>query len=101
MPGLALGVVGRVVGALILPSLSDRYRRRTPFMVGVLVGATLGLGGITYASSYGRLMDSFRSPAASAMTPSLVVLIGLMVLSLLLCTRLRESMAMVPEHGKP
>jgi ABC-type transport system involved in cytochrome c biogenesis permease subunit len=35
-------------------------------------------------------MDSFRSPTGS-MTPSLLVLIGLMVLSVLLCTRLRES----------
>jgi hypothetical protein len=44
-------------------------------------------------------MDAFRSPATGAMTSSLVVLVGLMVLSLLLCTRLRESMAGVPEQG--
>ena len=146
-----LMVVGGVVGALVLPSLSDRYRKRTPFMVLALVGATLGLGGIAVAPSYGLLltsafvmgffllsagpigfqygaeitypapegtsngllllmgqisgiviifgMDAFRSPATSAMTPSLVVLIGLMVLSLLLCTRLRESMAVAPEQG--
>jgi hypothetical protein len=36
-------------------------------------------------------MDSFRSPGTGSMTPSLVVLIGLMVLSVLLCTRLKES----------
>ena len=36
-------------------------------------------------------MDSFKSPGTGSMTPSLVVLIGLMVLGVLLCTRLRES----------
>jgi len=147
-----LMVAGGVIGALILPSLSDRYRKRTPFIVAAVAGATVGLGGITVASSYGLLlasafvmgffllsagpigfqygaeitypapegtsngllllmgqisgialifgMDSFRSPGTGAMTPSLVVLIGLMVLCLLLCTRLRESMAVVPEPGR-
>ena len=37
-------------------------------------------------------MDSFKSPATGSMTSSLIVLIGLMVLSLILGTRLRESM---------
>jgi len=41
------------------------------------------------ASIFG--MDRFRSPDTGAMTPSLIVLIVLMVLSLLLCTRLKES----------
>lgn len=138
-----LMVVGGVVGALVLPTLSDRYRKRTPFMVAAVAGATLGLVGVTFASGYGLLiasafvmgffllsagpigfqygaeitypapegtsngllllmgqisgialifgMDSFRSAGTGAMTPSLVVLIGFMVLCLLLCTRLRES----------
>ena len=141
-----LMVVGGVIGALILPSLSDRYRKRTPFIVLALAGATLGLVGITYATGYWLLlaaafvlgffllsagpigfqygaeiaypapegtsngllllmgqisgivfilgMDSFKSPATGSMSPSLIVLIGLMVLGLLLCTRLRESTLM-------
>jgi len=36
-------------------------------------------------------MDSFKSPVTGSMTSSLVVLIGLIVLSLLLSTRLKES----------
>jgi len=138
-----LMVIGGVIGALVLPSLSDRYRKRPPFLVLAVLGATLGLVGITYATGYWLLlasafvlgffllsagpigfqygaeiaypapegtstgllllmgqisgivfifgMDSFKSPGTGSMTPSLVVLIGLMVLSLLLCTRLRES----------
>ncbi len=36
-------------------------------------------------------MDSFKSPDTGSMTLPLVVLIGLMVIGLLLCTRLREA----------
>jgi len=138
-----LMVMGGIVGALILPALSDRSRRRIPFMVLALAGATLGLVGITYATSYGLLlasafalgffllaagpigfqygaeiaypapegtsngllllmgqisgiafifgMDTLKSPDTGSMTLSLLVLIALMVLGLLLCTRLRES----------
>jgi len=141
-----LMIVGGIIGALVMPLLSDRYRRRTPFMILALAGATLGLVGITYATGYWLLlaaafvlgffllsagpigfqygaevaypapegtsngllllvgqisgivfifgMDSFKSPATGSMTSPLVVLIGLMVLSLLLCTRLRESSLM-------
>jgi MFS family permease len=146
-----LMVAGGIMGALVMPSLSDRYRRRTPFLVLAVIGATLGLVGITYATSYWLLlasafvlgffllsagpigfqygaeiahpapegtsngllllmgqisgvvfiigMDSFKSPGTGSMTPSLVVLIGLMVLSLLLCTRLRESTVLMPENA--
>ena len=144
-----LMVAGGIMGALVMPSLSDRYRKRTPFLVLAVIGATLGLVGITYATSYWLLlasafvlgffllsagpigfqygaeiaypapegtsngllllmgqisgvvfiigMDSFKSPGTGSMTPSLVVLIGLMVLSLLLCTRLRESTVLMTE----
>ncbi|MFQ5811860.1 MAG: MFS transporter [Anaerolineae bacterium] len=139
-------IVGGIIGAVVMPSLSDRYRRRTPFMILALAGATLGLIGTTYAASYWLLlasafvlgffllsagpigfqygaevaypapegtsngllllvgqisgivfifgMDSFKSPETGSMTSPLVVLIGLMVLGLLLCTRLRESKLM-------
>ena len=146
-----LMVAGGIMGALVMPSLSDRYRKRTPFLVLAVIGATLGLVGITYATSYWLLlasafvlgffllsagpigfqygaeiaypapegtsngllllmgqisgvvfiigMDSFKSPGTGSMTPSLVVLIGLMVLSLLLCTRLRESTVLMTEDA--
>ncbi|MFC2037630.1 MFS transporter [Chloroflexota bacterium] len=138
-----LMIAGGIIGALVFPALSDRYRRRTPFIVLALAGAILGLVGITYATSYGLLlvsafvlgffllsagpigfqygaevaypapegtsnglllltgqisgilfilaMDSSKSPDTGSMTTPLVVLAGLMGLSLLLSTRLRES----------
>jgi cyanate permease len=146
-----LMVVGGIIGALVMPPLSDRYRKRTPFLVLAVVGATLGLGGITYAMSYWLLltsafvlgffllsagpigfqygaevayptpegtsngllllmgqisgiifilgMDSFKSPGTGSMTPFLVVLMGLMVLSIILGTRLRESTALMTENA--
>lgn len=141
-----LMVMGGIVGALVLPALSDRFRRRIAFMVLALAGATLGLVGITFATSYWLLlasafalgffllaagpigfqygaevaypapegtsnglllligqisgiafifgMDSLKSPGTGSMTLPLVILIGLMVLGLLLCTRLKESALM-------
>jgi MFS family permease len=141
-----LMVMGGIVGALVLPALSDHFRRRVVFMVLALLGATLGLAGITFATSYWLLlasasvlgffllaagpigfqygaevayptpegtsnglllltgqisgiafifgMDSLKSPTTGSMTLSLVILIGLMVLGLLLCTRLAESALM-------
>jgi cyanate permease len=138
-----LMVAAGIIGALVLPALSDRSRRRVPFMLLALAGATLGLAGVTYVTSYWLLlvsafvlgffllsagpigfqygaeiayptpegtsngllllmgqisgiafifgMDSLKSPTTGSMTLSLVILIGLMVLGVLLCTRLRES----------
>jgi cyanate permease len=53
-----LMIVGGIVGALVVPSLSDRYRRRVPFIILALVGATLGLVGITYATSFWLLLTA-------------------------------------------
>jgi cyanate permease len=141
-----LMILGGILGALILPALSDRYRRRTPFLVLALAGSTLALCGLIFATNYGQLLisaiilgffllsagpigfqygaeitypapegtsngmlllmgqisgiafilglDSFKSPQTGSMTLPLLVLVGLMVLSLLLCTRLREATAM-------
>ncbi len=138
-----LMIVGGIIGALVIPILSDHYGRRTPYLMAAIIGATLGLAGITFAGSYGLLlaaafvfgffllsagpvgfqygaeithptpegtsngllllmgqisgiifilgMDGFKSPATGSMTPPLSVLIGLMVVSLLVCTRLREA----------
>jgi len=144
-----LMIVGGIVGALIIPALSDHYRKRIPFMILSLAGAILGLIGITYVTSYWLLlasafvlgfsllsagpvgfqygaeiaypapegtsngllllvgqisgivfilgMDSFKSPVTGSMTLPLVVLIVLVGLGLLLCTRLRESALMTGE----
>ena len=143
-----LMILGGIVGAVVLPSLSDRYHRRTPFLVLALLGATLALLGLIYATSYGLLllsaallgffllsagpigfqygaevtypapegtsngllllmgqisgiifilgMDAFKSPQTGSMTLPLLVLVGLMVVSLVLCTRLREATALRP-----
>jgi cyanate permease len=51
-------IVGGVVGALIIPMLSDKYKKRTPFIILALFGATLGLTGITFATSYWLMITS-------------------------------------------
>ena len=147
-----LMIVGGVIGALIIPMLSDRYKKRTPFIIIALAGATMGLTGITFASSYWLLlcsgmvlgffllsagpigfqygaeitypasegtsngmllqmgqisgiafifgMDSFKSPVTGSMTPSLVLLIGLMVLSIFMSFTLKESKILIKEAEK-
>lgn len=53
-----LMIIGGIIGALIIPLLSDHYKKRTPFMIIALIGATLGLTGITFATSYWFLLTS-------------------------------------------
>jgi MFS family permease len=143
--GIAGGlmILGGVIGALTLPALSDRYRRRVPFIIIALVGAIPGLAGITFATStllllcsafllgffllssgpigfqYGAEiarptpegtsngllllmgqisgiafifgMDSFRVAGTGSMTPSLILLIGLLLVGLFVARRLHES----------
>jgi MFS family permease len=138
-----LMILGGIVGALIIPILSDHFKKRTPFMMIALAGATLGLVVITFATSYWAIlasgaalgffllssgpigfqygaeitypasegtsngilllmgqisgiafifgMDSFKDSLSGSMTNPLIVLISLMVLSLLISTRLKES----------
>ena len=145
----ALMVGGGVLGALILPALSDRYRRRVPFIVLALSASILGLLGITFASVFLMLlagaaimgffllaagpigfqygaevaypapegtttglllligqvsgiifilaMDAFKNPTTGSMTPSLLVLMGLMIVGALLSTRLHEFNS---DHGR-
>jgi cyanate permease len=145
-----LMIVGGIIGALFIPILSDKYKKRTPFIIIALAGATLGLTGITFATSYWLLlasgmvlgffllssgpigfqygaeitfpasegtsngmlllmgqvsgiafifaMDSFKSAATGSMTRSLVILIGLMVLSILMSLRLKESKILSREN---
>ena len=51
-------IFGGILGALILPMLSDRSRRRVPFLVFAVIGATLGLIGLTYVTRPGWLLIS-------------------------------------------
>jgi cyanate permease len=53
-----LMIIGGIIGALFIPILSDKYRKRTPFIIIALTGATLGLTGITFATSYWLLLTS-------------------------------------------
>ena len=143
--GIAGGlmVVGGILGALVIPLLSDHYRRRVPFMLLALAGATPGLAGVALARSYWLLlasafalgffllsagpiafqygaevtypapegttngllllmgqvagiififaMDSLKSPRTGSMTPSLLAFIVMMLASLIVASRLRES----------
>jgi cyanate permease len=147
-----LMIVGGIVGALIIPLLSDYYKKRTPFIIVALAGATIGLIGITFATSYWLLlfsgtvlgffllssgpigfqygaeitfpasegtsngmlllmgqvsgiafifgMDSLKSQATGSMTRSLVILIGLMIVSILISFRLKESVILSKEQEK-
>ena len=51
-----LMIVGGILGALVIPTLSDHLRKRTPFILLALAGATLGLAGVAYFRSYGLLL---------------------------------------------
>jgi cyanate permease len=53
-----LMIIGGILGAVIIPILSDHYRKRKPFIVISLAGATLSLAGITFATAYPFLMAS-------------------------------------------
>lgn len=144
-----LMILGGIVGAVVMPMLSDHFRKRTPFLWMAVIGATLGLVGVTFATHYGVLlgaafvfgfsllsagpvgfqygaevthptpegtsngllllmgqisgiafifgMDGFKSPETGLMTIPLVVLIGLMVLSLYFCIRLKEPQSLLTE----
>ena len=147
-----LMIVGGILGALVIPTLSDHYRKRTPYIIAALAGSTIGLAGIAFATQYWLLlvaafvmgffllsagpigfqygaettyptpegtsngllilmgqvsgiafifaMDSFKSPVTGSMTTSLVVLIGLMVLSLVLSFFLKEPKTLLTESVK-
>jgi MFS family permease len=54
--GLMLG--GGIVGAIVIPLISDKLRRRKPFLLMALIGLVPGLLGITFATGYGLLVFS-------------------------------------------
>lgn len=144
-----LMIVGGVIGALIIPMLSDRSKKRTPFIIIALTGATIGLAGITFATSYWLLlcsgmvlgffllssgpigfqygaeitypasegtsngmllmmgqisgiafifaMNSLKSALTGSMTRSLIVLISLMIISIIISLRLKESIILTKD----
>ena len=53
-----LMVIGGILGAVVLPALSDHFRKRVPFIILALAAATLGLVGIAFAVNYSLLLLS-------------------------------------------
>jgi len=51
-------VIGGIVGAIVIPPLSDRMKRRVPFILLALAGALPGLIGVTFATGYGLILAS-------------------------------------------
>ena len=49
-------IFGGILGALILPIVSDRFRKRVPFLILAVIGATLGLIGLTYITRLSWLL---------------------------------------------
>ena len=138
----AVLMVGGILGCLVVPTLSDRLRKRKLPVIVCLIGSLPGLIGLTFVTSFGWLlasgflmgfffmsiapvvfqygteisypapeatsqgvlmlsgqisgiififgMDMFRTESGS-MTPFLLVMIGLWVLTILLSFMLRES----------
>ena len=148
-----LMILGGIIGAVVIPLLSDHYRKRTPFLLLAVIGATVGLIGITFSTSYWLLlvsafafgffllsagpigfqygaevtyptpegtsngllllmgqisgiifilgMDSFKAIESGSMTKPLSVLIGLMVVSLLFCIKLKEGTILMTTNKDP
>jgi len=53
-----LMVIGGIVGAIVIPPLSDRMKRRVPFILLALAGAIPGMLGVAFATSYWLLLAS-------------------------------------------
>ncbi len=77
---LSAGPIGFQYGAEVANPAPEGTSNGLLLLMGQISGIVFIIG-----------MDSFRTPATGSMTASLIVLIGLMVLSLLLSTRLKES----------
>ncbi len=49
-------IFGGILGAVVIPLLSDKYHKRAPFLVLAVIGAAIGLAGITYVTGYAFLL---------------------------------------------
>ncbi len=49
-------MIGGIIGASILPPLSDRARKRVPFLAGTMMLAVPGLAGLTFLTNYPLLL---------------------------------------------
>jgi MFS family permease len=58
--GLSGGImlIGGIIGAVVVPLLSDSKQRRKPFIIIALVGLLPGLAGLTFATTYWLLLVS-------------------------------------------
>ncbi|MBT3669048.1 MAG: MFS transporter [Chloroflexi bacterium] len=54
----AFFLVGGVLGAIVLPALSDKFRKRKPVMLAGMLLAIPGLIGVTFATSYSLMVIS-------------------------------------------
>jgi MFS family permease len=54
----AMMMIGGVAGAITLPLLSDKFRRRKPFLLIAMLGTIPGLIGLTFLTGYNALMIS-------------------------------------------
>ena len=51
-----LMILGGIAGALVVPMLSDSLRKRVPFLLMAIVGAAVGLAGLTFVGGYTLLL---------------------------------------------
>jgi len=49
-------IFGGILGAVIIPLLSDKSHKRVPFLLLAVLGAVIGLAGITYVTNYALLL---------------------------------------------
>ncbi len=58
--GMIMGVmfISGIIGAVVLPALSDKIRKRKPFILLGMALMTPGLAGLAFAESYGLMMAS-------------------------------------------
>lgn len=49
-------ILGGIVGALVVPMLSDRARKRVPYLRLAVVGASVGLAGLAFVTGYTLLL---------------------------------------------
>ena len=53
-----LMLIGGILGAIVIPLISDKLRRRKPFLLLALIGLIPGLIGMTYSTGYWLLLAS-------------------------------------------